>query len=80
VGGPSYNQTNGKVDIMEDNKDIVERLAQLIFASWIDSQSDSGATWRRSLDALKLAKQEAGEALVAEAYELAKSRYEKLRG
>jgi hypothetical protein len=55
-------------------------LRKLIFAGWIDSQSDSGSTWRQSLPALKAAKEEAGEELVAEAMEVARARYEKLRG
>ena len=79
MGGPSYNQSNGKVDMMEDTEKVVERLAQLMFATWIDSQSDDGAIWRRSNEALKLAKAEAGEELVAQAYELAKARYQNLR-
>jgi hypothetical protein len=65
---------------MTENEKTVEQLAQLMYASWIDSQSDSGATWRRSSAALKLAKQEAGEELVEQAYQLAKARYEKPRG
>jgi hypothetical protein len=80
VGGPSYTQSNGKVEIVDNRAETVERLAQLIFAGWIDSQSDSGSTWRQSLPALKAAKQEAGEELVAEAMQVARARYEKLRG
>lgn len=64
---------------MEDNKETVERLAQLIFATWIDAMSDDGSIWRKSNEALKLAKAEAGEELINEAYELAKERYENLR-
>jgi hypothetical protein len=78
VGGPSYNQSNGKADTMEDNDKAVERLAQQIFATWMDSMSDDGSVWRKSNEALKLAKQEAGEELVKQAYELAKERYENL--
>ena len=78
VGGPSYNQSNGKVDTMDDNDKAVERLAQQIFATWMDQMSDDGSVWRKSNEALKLAKQEAGEELVKQAYELAKERYEKL--
>ena len=78
MGGPSYNQSNGKVDTMEDNEKTVDRLAQQIFATWMDSMSDDGAAWRRSNEALKLAKLEAGEELVQQAYELARERYEKL--
>lgn len=64
---------------MEDNEKAVERLAQQIFATWMDQMSDDGSVWRKSNEALKLAKQEAGEELVAQAYELAKQRYENLR-
>jgi hypothetical protein len=65
---------------MEENEKSVERLAQQIFATWMDSMSDDGSSWRRSNEALKLAKQEAGEELVAQALEVARARYEKLRG
>ena len=64
---------------MEDNEKAVERLAQQIFATWMDQMSDDGSVWRRSNEALKLAKAEAGEELVKQAYELAKERYENLR-
>jgi hypothetical protein len=63
---------------MEDNDKAVERLAQQIFATWMDSMSDDGSMWRKSNEALKLAKAEAGEELVKQAYELAKERYENL--
>jgi hypothetical protein len=63
---------------MDDNEKAVERLAQQIFATWMDQMSDDGSVWRKSNEALKLAKQEAGEELVKQAYELAKERYEKL--
>jgi hypothetical protein len=56
-----------------------EKLADLIMAEWLDSQSDSGAIWRRSWEALQLAKQESGEDLIKKAYEIAYARYEALR-
>jgi hypothetical protein len=75
VGGPSYNQSNGKVDTMDDIELTVDRLAGLMIAEWSDSQSDYGANWRKSHEALKLAKQSAGEELIAQAYELAMKRW-----
>ena len=75
VGGPSYNQTIGKVDIVENIEVTVERLAGLMIAEWSDSQADSSGAWRESHEALKLAKDSAGEELIAQAYELAKKRW-----
>ena len=63
---------------MEHDLDV-ERLAQLIFAEWMDSQSDSGAIWKKSHEALQLAKQDAGEEKIKQAYEIAYSRLDKLR-
>jgi len=64
---------------MGSTKDHVESLAQLIMAEWMDSQSDSGAAWKKSFRALELAKRDAGEELIAEAYKIAYQRHEKLR-
>lgn len=61
--------------MMDDIEMTVDRLAGLMIAEWSDSQSDYGGAWRKSHEALKLAKQEAGEELIAEAYEIAKKRW-----
>jgi hypothetical protein len=55
------------------------KLAELIIAEWSDMQSDNGAIWLKSWDALQLAKKQCGEELIKEAYEIAYTRYEKLR-
>ena len=57
----------------------VQRLSELIFAEWMDAQSDNGAIWQKSWEALQLAKQEAGEEKILQAYKLAYSRMDKLR-
>ena len=75
MGGPSYTQSNGKVDSVDDIDLTVDRLAALMYQEWTDSQADSDGAWRKSHEALKLAKQSAGEELIAEAYELAKRRW-----
>jgi hypothetical protein len=46
-----------------------------MYQEWTDSQADSDGAWRKSHEALKLAKQSAGEELIAEAYKLAKRRW-----
>ena len=61
--------------MMENIELTVERLAGLMIAEWSDSQSDSNGAWRESHEALKLAKDSAGEELIAQAYELAKKRW-----
>jgi hypothetical protein len=65
---------------MEDNvTDIrAHRLADLIMAEWLDSQSDSGAIWQRSHDALKIAKSENSQAVFDEALEIAHERWRKM--
>ena len=54
------------------------RLADLIMAEWLDSQSDSGAIWQRSHDALKIAKTENPQAVFEEALEIAHERWRKM--
>jgi hypothetical protein len=54
------------------------RLADLIMAEWLDSQSDSGAIWQRSHDALKIAKTENPQAVFDEALEIAHERWRKM--
>lgn len=54
------------------------RLADLIMAEWLDSQSDSGAIWLRSWEALKTAKAENPEEIVAEALQIAHARWKKM--
>ena len=54
-------------------------LADLIMAEWLDSQSDSGNIWKRSYQALELAKRDAGEELIKEAYEIARARMDAMR-
>jgi fatty acid-binding protein DegV len=65
---------------MEDNvTDIrAHKLADQIMATWLDSQSDSGAIWLQSHEALKVAKAEHSEEIVAEALEIAHERWRKM--
>jgi hypothetical protein len=63
---------------VEQEKDV-ERLAQLIFAEWMDAQSDNGAIWQKSWEALQLGKQDSSEEKIMAAYKLAYSRMDKLR-
>jgi hypothetical protein len=55
-----------------------QRLSHLIIADWLDSQSDSGAVWRRSHEALEIAKREDGQDVIDEAYRIAYERWNRL--
>ena len=55
-----------------------QRLSHLIMADWLDSQSDSGAVWRQSHEALEIAKREDGQAVIDEAYRIAYERWNRL--
>ena len=54
------------------------RLADLFMAEWLDSQSDSGAIWKRSHAALEVAKAENSEELIEQAYRIATARWNKM--
>lgn len=54
------------------------RLADLIMAEWLDSQSDSGAIWQQSWEALKIAKEENPSAVFDEAIQIANARWKKM--
>jgi hypothetical protein len=54
------------------------RLADLIMAEWLDSQSDSGAIWLNSYQALQVAKAENPEAVFDEAIQIANARWKKM--
>jgi hypothetical protein len=66
--------------MLEDNvTDIrAQRLADLIMAEWLDSQSDSGAIWLKSWAALKIAKEENPQAVFDEAIQIANARWKKM--
>lgn len=53
----------------------ITRLADAIMAEWLDSQSDSGAIWQKSFEALQVLKSEAGEEGLKQAYEIAYARW-----
>jgi hypothetical protein len=63
--------------VTDDNvTDIrAHRLADLIMAEWLDSQSDSGAIWLKSHQALQIAKEENSAEIFAEAVEIARDRF-----
>jgi hypothetical protein len=54
------------------------RLADLIMTEWLDSQSDSGAIWQKSWEALKIAKTENPEEIFKEALAIAHARWQKM--
>jgi hypothetical protein len=81
VGGVPYDKAIARQEEVGTLKEIEPKhLADLIVAEWLDSQSDSGNIWKRSYEALQLAKREAGEELIKEAYDIARARMEAMRG
>jgi hypothetical protein len=54
------------------------RLADLIMAEWLDSQSDAASLWRSSHEALMVAKGEHSDEVFAEAMQIARARWEKM--
>jgi hypothetical protein len=64
---------------MAKQKISAQRLADLIVAEWLDSHIDSGNLWKQSWQALQIAKQDAGEKMIEEAYKLAVSRLDAMR-
>jgi hypothetical protein len=66
--------------MFEDNVTDIRaaRLADLIMAEWLDSQSDSGAIWKRSHEALEVAKAENSDELFEQAFQIATARWKKM--
>jgi hypothetical protein len=56
------------------------KIADLMIQEWISAYSDNAAIWDRDYNALQVLKQEAGEDVVAEAYQLAKARWDRMHG
>lgn len=66
--------------MVEDNVTDMRahRLADLIMAEWLDSQSDSGGIWLQSWEALKVAKEENPQEVFDEAIQIANARWKKM--
>jgi hypothetical protein len=56
------------------------KIADLMIQEWVSAYSDNGSIWERDYNALQVLKQEAGEDVVAEAYQLAKARWDRMHG
>jgi len=56
------------------------KLADLIIAEWISAYSDNGSIWSSADRELQKAKEVAGQAIVDEAVELARARWERMHG
>ena len=56
------------------------KLADLIIAEWISAYSDNGSIWSSADNELQKAKEVAGQAIVDEAVELARARWERMHG
>ena len=56
------------------------KLADLIIAEWISAYSDNGSIWSSADNELRKAKEVAGQAIVDEAVELARARWDRMHG
>ena len=56
------------------------KLADLIIAEWISAYSDNGSIWSSADNELRKAKEVAGQAIIDEAVELARARWEWMHG
>lgn len=56
------------------------KLADLIIAEWISAYSDNGSIWSSADRELQKAKEVAGQAIIDEAVELARARWERMHG
>ena len=56
------------------------KLADLIIAEWISAYSDNGSIWSSADNELRKAKEVAGQAIIDEAVELARARWERMHG
>jgi hypothetical protein len=56
------------------------KLADLIIAEWISAYSDNGSIWSSADRELRKAKEVAGQAIIDEAVELARARWERMHG
>ena len=65
-----------------DNVTSIEahKLADLIIAEWISAYSDNGSIWSSADNELRKAKEVAGQAIIDEAVELARARWERMHG
>lgn len=65
-----------------DNVTHIEahKLADLIIAEWISAYSDNGSIWSSADNELRKAKEVAGQAIIDEAVELARARWERMHG
>jgi hypothetical protein len=56
------------------------KLADLIIAEWISAYSDNGSIWSSADRELRKAKEVAGQAIIDEAVELARARWDRMHG
>ena len=56
------------------------KLADLIMAEWISAYSDNGSIWSSADRELEKAKEVAGQAIIDEAIELARARWDRMHG
>jgi hypothetical protein len=56
------------------------KLADLIIAEWISAYSDNGSIWSSADRELEKAKEVAGQAIIDEAVELARARWDRMHG
>ena len=61
-----------------EQRSEAEKLADLIVQEWISAYSDNGAIWQKAYDQLKAAKLREAQAVIDEAMEIARARWDRM--
>jgi hypothetical protein len=59
-----------------EQRSEAEKLADLVIQEWISAYSDNGAIWQKAFDQLKAAKEQEAQAVIDEALQIARHRWE----
>ena len=54
------------------------KMADLMIQTWLDSQSDNGWIWKKSNEALEIAKAENSDEILEQAFQIATARWKKM--
>ena len=54
------------------------KLADLMMQEWVSAYSDNGTIWQRDYEALDIAKSEASDEIIQEAFQIARARWDKM--
>ena len=61
-----------------EQRSEAEKLADLIVQEWISAYSDNGAIWQKAYDQLRAAKLREAQAVIDEAMEIARARWDRM--